>query len=160
MDPIPQDAGRGAGDFRRARFEARVGRWLRWARARLPGLEPCCGGCCRFLACFEEERHALGEGHTTERRFETVEVGKIVGSLGRCSSFDGRFLPLCSCSGERWERISEALRQGRPLPPVELYRIGDRYFVSDGNHRVSVVRYHGAVMVDALVTEISPGCDC
>jgi hypothetical protein len=40
------------------------------------------------------------------------------------------------------------------LPPVELYRIGETYFVKDGNHRVSVAREHGQVFVDAVVTEL------
>ena len=40
------------------------------------------------------------------------------------------------------------------LPPVELYKIGDIYFVRDGNHRVSVARQQGQVYIDAYVTEL------
>src|SRR5262249_53058613 len=39
-------------------------------------------------------------------------------------------------------------------PPIELYRIGDAYFVLDGNHRVSVLRRIGATHAQAYVTEI------
>ena len=40
-------------------------------------------------------------------------------------------------------------RLGEELPPVSLYKIGALYFVEDGNHRVSVARYHGVEWVDA-----------
>jgi hypothetical protein len=42
------------------------------------------------------------------------------------------------------------------LPPVELYKIGDAYFVVDGHHRVSVARYHEVPTVEAEVTEVRP----
>ena len=37
---------------------------------------------------------------------------------------------------------------------MELYKIGDIYFVKDGNHRVSVARERGQIFIDAFVTEI------
>jgi nucleotide-binding universal stress UspA family protein len=40
------------------------------------------------------------------------------------------------------------------LPPVDLYRIGDAYFVADGHHRVSVARENEASSIQAYVTEI------
>lgn len=46
-----------------------------------------------------------------------------------------------------------AFREGRALPPVALYKVGEEYFVMDGNHRVSVAHYRGAVAVDAVVTK-------
>jgi hypothetical protein len=55
--------------------------------------------------------------------------------------------------GERWKRIDRAFHRGEELPPVSLYKIGDSYFVADGNHRVSVARYHGVEWIDAEVTE-------
>jgi hypothetical protein len=55
----------------------------------------------------------------------------------------------------RWGRVDRAYHQGVELPVVSLYKIGDTYFVRDGNHRVSVARYHGAAAIDAEVVEIS-----
>jgi nucleotide-binding universal stress UspA family protein len=40
------------------------------------------------------------------------------------------------------------------LPPIEVYQIGEAYFVLDGNHRVSVARRLGASYIEAYVTEI------
>jgi hypothetical protein len=46
------------------------------------------------------------------------------------------------------------MRRAEELPPVSLYKIGDAYFVQDGNHRVSVARQQGVDMLDAEVTEV------
>lgn len=149
---FPQDTGRpedestrGFGRARRAAYLARLGRVL---RRRLSGRAPC----CESLRCFEEELADRG----LERRpqvLKTVEVGAIMGSVGRCGSFEAGFLPVCSCSAERWKRIYQAFLEGNALPPVERYKLGGAYFVVDGNHWVSVARYRGAAAVDALVTE-------
>jgi hypothetical protein len=40
------------------------------------------------------------------------------------------------------------------VPPVELFKIGDVYFVRDGNHRVSVARANGVTHIEARVTEV------
>jgi hypothetical protein len=40
--------------------------------------------------------------------------------------------------------------------PVELYKIGDAYFVVDGHHRVPVARYHDVPTVEAAVAEFRP----
>jgi len=40
------------------------------------------------------------------------------------------------------------------LPPIDVYKIGDVYFVQDGNHRVSVARQLGAKSIQGFVTEV------
>jgi len=40
------------------------------------------------------------------------------------------------------------------LPPIEVYQIGEVYFVQDGNHRVSVAYQLGARYIQAYVTEV------
>ena len=52
------------------------------------------------------------------------------------------------------EAYGSGLPQGRRVAPVSLYKIGERYFVQDGNHRVSGARYQGIEMIDAGVTGI------
>jgi hypothetical protein len=54
--------------------------------------------------------------------------------------FDPQFRPRSGRSRERWERIAEAARRGQSLPPIDVYQIGEMYFVRDGHHRVSVYR--------------------
>jgi hypothetical protein len=73
-----------------------------------------------------------------------VRLTDIVGSVSRCSEFDGAFLPLREGVRTKWEHIDRAFLRGEELPPVSLYKIGSSYFVLDGNHRVSVYRYRGS----------------
>lgn len=161
--------GQGERGFRLARRKAVVDRLLRRLRRWVSGVDLCCEGCCDFLLCFAEERAGSGSGgqerggvggRERRRTFETVDVSKIVGSVGRCRSFDAGFLPVCSCSMERWKGVDRAVREGKSLPPVELYKLGERYFVVDGNHRVSVARHRGMPAVEALVTELSAPRGC
>ena len=82
-----------------------------------------------------------------------MQVEKIGGSVGGRGDFDRSFLPARASVGERWKRIDRVFHRGEDLPPVELYRIREAYFVVDGHHRVSVARYHGVPTVEAVVTE-------
>ena len=82
----------------------------------------------------------------------SVAINQILGSEGRCHDFDAGFRPLRSHSKERWVRIAAARLMRTPLPPVTLTLVGDRYFVLDGHHRISVARALGQTEVDAEVT--------
>jgi hypothetical protein len=110
------------------------------------------GGRDRLLS-FDEVRKALGVANRFYLGRKVVEVSKIVGSLDRHGEFDSNFMPAKSSLSYKWKRVDQALRRGVELPPVSLYKIGDAYFVEDGNHRVSVSRYQGIEMIDAEVTE-------
>jgi hypothetical protein len=85
---------------------------------------------------------------------QTVPLDHIIGSEGRYGDFDRRFLPRSNALKGRWSSIDSAMQQDVHLPPIELYKIGDVYFVRDGNHRVSVARQQGQVDIDAYVTEL------
>lgn len=85
---------------------------------------------------------------------KTVAVDRIVGSVGRAQDFDRDFLPRNENTQHRWIAIDRAYRAGEYLPPVELYKVGDFYFVVDGNHRISVARAQGQEYIEAQVTEI------
>jgi hypothetical protein len=129
-------------DFDRARCRAFFGRIA--ARLRRE--------CSRLLA-FDE----VNEGHLAHNRrdlgLRDVEVSKIVGSMGRHEDFDRGFMPTKASLAERWKRVDRAFHSGLDLPAVRLYKIGDSYFVEDGNHRVSVARYQGIETIEADVSE-------
>ncbi len=133
-------------DFTRARRKA----WLRrlWMRLRR---QP-----CGTSPSFDEARRAHLAYNRVRRGIRLVDPEKIVGSVGRRKDFDRRFMPLRASAGERWKRVDLAFYQDKMLPPVNLYKMGDDYFVEDGNHRVSVARYHGVPAVEANVTEFRP----
>ena len=133
-------------DFHRALLKAYLRRW----KARLR--RECTHG--DRLLSFDEAKDALTQWTQGYLGMRTVEVEKITGSVGRYRDFDGAFLPLKKSMVARWGRIDRAYHRGDELPAVSLYKVGDRYFVRDGNHRVSVARYHGVAAIDAEVVEI------
>src|SRR3712207_619092 len=108
------------------------------------------------LLSFDDVRRELLADNRLYRGTRVVEVDGIVGSVGRWRDFDRSFLPARASMGERWKRIDRAFQRGEDLPPVELYKIGDAYFVVDGHHRVSVARYHEVPTVEASVAEFHP----
>ncbi len=83
-----------------------------------------------------------------------VPIDSIIGSVGRFQDFDRAFLPKGTSTRGRWESIDRAHLMEIDLPAVELYKIGEVYFVKDGNHRVSVAREKGQAFIDAVVIEI------
>ena len=108
------------------------------------------------LLSFEDLRRELAANNRRHRGRRVVEVEQIIGSVGRWRGFDRSFLPARASVGQRWKHINRAFQKGEDLPPVELYEIGDAYFVVDGHHRVSVARYHDVPTVEASVAEFRP----
>lgn len=89
---------------------------------------------------------------------QQIETEKIIGSVSRFNDFDRAFLPRQSHTRGRWESIDRAYFQDVILPPIDVYKVGDAYFVKDGNHRVSVARERGQAYMDAYVIEVDiPG---
>lgn len=82
---------------------------------------------------------------------QTVPLRQIRGSACRSHDFDSLFHPRRSHNKSRWLTIAVARQMGTILPPVELVRVGDVYFVQDGHHRVSVARAMGQACIEAEV---------
>lgn len=82
----------------------------------------------------------------------SVLIDQIRGSESRSQDFDADFYPLGAHTDDRWIAIAAAVRSGIALPPVELIRLGDVYYVRDGHHRVSVARALGQQSIDANIT--------
>ena len=129
-------------DFARARSKS----FLRdlWALLR---------GKRNTLLSYDEVKERLRIGGPIHRGVQTVEVGKIVGSVNRYRDFDQTFLPTRNSLADRWQRVDRAFYEDVGLPPVVLYKVGDIYFVVDGHHRVSVAREQGQEFIDAEVRE-------
>ena len=67
---------------------------------------------------------------------QTIPLDKIVGSVGRYRDFDRAFLPTQRGTKGRWINISKARYADKELPAIDVYKVGDVYFVRDGHHRV------------------------
>lgn len=107
------------------------------------------------LLSYEDVRPLVNMQGVTPRGLQEVPLDAIVGSVGRYEDFTRTFLPRATSDAQRWARVRVAVTEMAGLPPVELYKVGDAYFVLDGNHRVSVAREIGAKTISAYVTEVS-----
>lgn len=104
---------------------------------------------------FDEVVAALGMQGETYLGLRSIGLDSIVGSVDKSRDFDRRFRPRSSRVRERWQRLAAAERRGETVPPIEVYRVGDLHFVSDGHHRVSVALALGRHTIDAYVTQVS-----
>ena len=112
----------------------------------------------RRRRCLARLDESLGGASLAVRRAigpREIPLASIVGTVepSKCGAFDHRFRPP-SRSRRRWERLWVAARRGTSLPPIAVYRLGDRHFVADGHHRVSVAHALGMIAIDAEVTEL------
>src|SRR5687768_10824515 len=103
---------------------------------------------------FDEVVEALGRRAESYLGTKVIPLDAIVGSVDKVRDFDRRFRPTSGRSRERWERLSRASRTGEVIPPIDVYQVGDVYFVRDGHHRVSVARSLRLKVIEASVTAI------
>jgi len=132
-----------AEDFDRARQRA----FWRHIAARLAGRDDA-------LLPFDEVRSRLRAQPQHDGGLRQVPIDKIVGSVSRYRDFDRAFLPLRNTTRGRWLSIDRAYYEDLDLPPIEVYQLGETYFVRDGNHRVSVARDRGQLFIDAWIIEV------
>ena len=103
---------------------------------------------------FDEVVAALGQRGERRLGLKTISLDTIVGTVDSSRDFDRRFRPTSGRVRERWERLALAQRRGEPIPPIDVYRVGDMHFVQDGHHRVSIAMATGGKVIDAYVTEV------
>lgn len=105
----------------------------------------------RLLRLAEAQlRHCLKSRHYEGTR--AVPLSAIRGSVDRSGDFDHTFRPTRRADEPRWVRVATLMLRGTPLPPVELIRIGEVYYVVDGHHRISVARALHQSYIDSAVT--------
>jgi len=106
------------------------------------------------LLSYEEVRRKLRALESSRTRLRDIPIDAIVGSVGRYTDFTRNFLPLYDSDEGRWARVMSETTGLTGLPPIDVYQIGEVYFVLDGNHRVSVARQNDATSIQAYVTEV------
>ncbi len=106
------------------------------------------------LLSYEEVRRSLRARERFSQQLEDIPLDAIIGSVGRYKDFTRSFLPKQESTKGRWTRIDVAMKGMEGVPPIEVYKVGDAYFVRDGNHRVSVARQLGSDRIQAYVTEV------
>ncbi len=132
-------------DFRRVRSKAE----LQYLWSKLTGQSS-------ELLPYDEitqKLHAIG---LSSKGLQEIPTKAIVGSVNRYQDFNQNFLPLHNEDRQRWASVKAAMTSpgSAGLPPIRVYKLGDAYFVLDGNHRVSIAKEMGIDTLEAYVTEI------
>lgn len=132
-------------DFHRLRSKAALERF--WAGIRGESLD---------LMPYDEVSSKLRAVSQTNIGVQQVPLENIVGSVNRTSDFDRNFRPLSDGDRSRWANVKAAMTSPYTtgVPPVSLYKIGEAYFVLDGNHRISIAKEMGLDSIEAYVTEV------
>jgi len=111
------------------------------------------------LLSYEDVRQKLRATESARQRLEEIPLDAIVGSVGRYKDFTRTFLPRLDSDRQRWTRVKAQVDDMTGVPPIEVYKIGQAYFVLDGNHRVSIARQLGASHIQAYVKEVNTRVD-
>jgi hypothetical protein len=84
-----------------------------------------------------------------------IPVASIVGSVdGGSQLFDRNFRPVSDRARARLGSVLVAMREGEPLPPIEVWAWRGEYYVLDGHHRVAAARALGSDYISAHVIEV------
>jgi hypothetical protein len=107
----------------------------------------------RPLLSFDEVARIFQLRTPLYRGVQTIPLARIVGSVGRCQDFFQTFLPANEALQQRWQSVARLYLDPEctGAPPIELFQVGDAYFVKDGNHRVSVANQLGLTDIEAYV---------
>jgi hypothetical protein len=115
-------------------------------------------GCQNRLEDFAGQKIVMG---LTPRYLgiQDIPIEKIIGSVGRKDDFDQQFRPLKGNLQDRWINIF-VHQELDDLPAINVYQVGEFYFVEDGHHRVSTARYLGRKYVQAEVRQYTQQITC
>jgi len=140
-------------EYRRALEDFRQAR----AKARLQHLWASVTGKADELLPYDEISKKMHASGLSSKGIKKIPVKAIVGSVNRYQDFDRNFLPLRDEDMHRWANVKAVMTSpgSAGLPPIRVYKIGDIYFVLDGNHRVSIARQMGIETIEGYVTEIN-----
>jgi nucleotide-binding universal stress UspA family protein len=145
MTPLHPDRSTAINDFRQAHQRAA----LQLVLSRVTGKSV-------ELLSYEDVLGKLRLTGRSSRGVREIPISAIAGTVGRTSDFTRTFLPRKASDEQRWANLLAFAQQNSldALPPIEVYQIGEAYFVQDGHHRVSVARTLGVEFIAAYVTEV------
>jgi len=106
------------------------------------------------LCSFNRAYNAYDSHNQVDSGLQLIPVENIVGSVSDNQNFDDQFNPRNAVSEKRWISLYIGFVEGSAIPPIDVYKIGENYFVEDGHHRVSVARAIGQLMIEARVISV------
>ena len=90
-----------------------------------------------------------------------IPIEQIVGTKtnGRSNAFAGNFMPILEMKTEfssKWIALSIHQETTGIQDPIKVYEYMNRFYVEEGNKRVSVLKYYGAVSILGNVIRLIP----
>lgn len=90
-----------------------------------------------------------------------IPTDQIVGTKtnARSSAFAGNFMPILKQGTEfadKWERLSTSHVEEGIREPIKAYEYMNKFYVEEGNKRVSVMKFYDVIAVPGMVTRILP----
>jgi hypothetical protein len=149
-EPLVDRVQEAIGDVERT-WSERPGARVR--RVRRLGADP--------LAYLHELHPEARQARPVQVGLRTIDVADIAGTaVGGGDQRGGDFLPLKPFRGKnwsaRWQRLRRAQDRLDILPPIDVEKYADRYWVVDGHNRVALALYAGQVGIDASIVELVP----
>lgn len=94
-----------------------------------------------------ENRQILSRSY---KGIRPIDIKKIVGTVGRCHD-NSNWQELKN--HYRYTGIKQAIEDMKTLPPIEVYKVEDEYYIVDGHHRVMASRDIDRHFIDAEIIE-------
>ncbi len=94
----------------------------------------------------------------------TIPMDQIAGTVNanRSNAFASNFMPLLQTGSEfasKWSILHDSLEEDGLRDPVIAFEYMNKFYIREGNKRVSVSKYMGAVEIEGTVTRIVPAKD-
>ena len=112
-----------------------------------------------FIKSFDKMAADIPSKHYRKVGIQSIEINRIIGSIGRAHDLDANFFYRNRRDTERHKRVEAAFLQGKPMQPIQVLKLersreDTQYFVMDGHHRVAIAKKHGCDTINAEVTEV------
>ena len=90
-----------------------------------------------------------------------IPIRSIVGtySEGRTTAFASNFMPILETGSEfatKWSQLYDDILEEGLREPIKAYEFNNKFYVMEGNKRVSVSKYTDAVSIEGNVTRLVP----
>ncbi len=108
----------------------------------------------RTVPALAEVAEAAGILRERDAGLHDIPLAQVKGSERRTLDFDVSFMPRRDHVRPAWVDLYARMAEGLPIPPIDVYRVGEVYFVKHGHHRVSVARSLGWDRIRAHVVEV------
>ena len=90
-----------------------------------------------------------------------ISLDRVVGTAtkGRTTAFASNFMPILDANsefGNKWSSLCDSHIEEGIHDPIKVYEYMNKFYVIEGNKRVSVLKYFGADSVPAMVIRKLP----